>query len=211
MATCSNCGNQKLLLSRRQCISCGQQGCVRCVHVFGWTDPPEFKVAHFVCSAACFDRWAWSVVQTNRLGVSGPDWFIAGVKIDGAYVTRLRGIDEENTRRQRLAHATNLVDAARHEDAAKIYESIGMWKEAGETRRQGLRQTVTQVHVNLNDMIEQLRRAGLSANYVCPTCRSPYRISADTPTDALRSCAYCGSVIRPTDLVDAITRVVGAR
>ncbi len=181
------------------------------MRTFAWTQPPEYKVAHYVCSWDCFDRWAGSVVQTYRLGTWGSSWFIAGVKIHEGYVPRLRAMEEENTRRLQLAHAKNLTDAARHEDAARIYESLGMWKEAGETRRMGLRQTVTQVHINLNDLIEQLRRAGLSANYTCPVCKSPYKISGETPPDSLRSCQYCGSVIQPTDLVDTIAKVVGYR
>lgn len=108
-------------------------------------------------------------------------------------------------------HVENLVLAGRHEDAARLYEKLGMWKEAGDLRNRGRQQYVTQVHVNVNDLLEQMQRMGLSATYTCPTCRSPLSITGATRQDALTKCAYCGSMIRQTDIVDAVTRVIGSR
>ena len=101
--------------------------------------------------------------------------------------------------------------AERSEDAARTYEKIGMWKEAGELRRKTRQQVVTQVHVNMNDLIDQLRKMGLSANYTCPACRSPNTITGAMSPDKLSKCQYCGSIIPSTDLVEAISKVVGYR
>ncbi|TLZ74232.1 MAG: hypothetical protein E6K06_01005 [Methanobacteriota archaeon] len=116
---------------------------------------------------------------------------------------------EDHRRRQGLAHAQHLIEAEDHESAAKIYQTLGMWKEAGEVRRSGRRQVVTQVHVNVNDLVEQVRKAGIATDYTCPACRGNIPISGDTTLAKLRSCQYCGSAIQTTDLVEFLTRVVG--
>lgn len=107
--------------------------------------------------------------------------------------------------------AESFVVAERPEDAARTYEKIGMWKEAGDLRRRGRQQVVTQVHVNMNDLIDQLRRMGVSANYNCPACHSPITITGGMSPEKLTKCQYCGSTIPTTDLVDAIAKVVGYR
>ena len=86
-----------------------------------------------------------------------------------------------------------------------------MWKEAGETRRLKQRQVITQVRVDLNHLIAQLRSLGLTATYTCPACHSPLRITPETKPDGLTRCAHCGAVILPTDVIQAISRVVRPR
>jgi hypothetical protein len=103
------------------------------------------------------------------------------------------------------------VEAEDFEAAARVYQEIGMWKEAGEVRRMARRQVVTQVHVNVNDLVDQLRKAGISTDYTCPACGGHIRISGETSLAKLTSCEFCGSVIQTTDLVDFLTRVVGYR
>ncbi|HEX9339890.1 MAG TPA: hypothetical protein VF992_01785 [Thermoplasmata archaeon] len=118
-------------------------------------------------------------------------------------------MSEDYRRRQLLEHARHLVEAEDHEDAARIYQQLRMWKEAGETRRAGRRRVVTQVHVNLNDLVDQVRRAGIVTDYTCPACRGRIHISGETTLENLRSCEYCGSVIQTTDLVDFLAKVLG--
>jgi hypothetical protein len=106
--------------------------------------------------------------------------------------------------------AESFLVAERPEDAARTYEKIGMWKEAGDLRRKARQpQVTTQVHVNMNDLIDQLRRMGLSANFTCPACRSPNTITGEMPSEKMTKCQYCGAIIPSTDLVDAIARVIG--
>jgi ribosomal protein L37AE/L43A len=117
----------------------------------------------------------------------------------------------DHRRKVALATAINMINAERHEEAAKIYEGLGMFKEAGEVRRVGRRQVTTQVQVNVNDLMQQLRTMGVAANYTCPVCHSPTVITATTSPDALAKCQYCGAVARPTDIIEAITKVLGSR
>ena len=107
--------------------------------------------------------------------------------------------------------AEHFVVAERFEDAAQLHEKLGMWAEAGDLRRRARRQVVTQVHVDMNALIEQLKRTGIQASYVCPICHGPRAITGDSRPDALTTCQYCGVTIRQTDLIDAITKVVGFR
>ena len=60
--------------------------------------------------------------------------------------------------------------SGRYEDAAKIYESIDMWKEAGDVRRQSNTTIVKNISVNLNELMADLRRGGLALNYKCHNC-----------------------------------------
>ena len=201
MAVCPNCGHSKFLLEPLSCDGCRKAGCERCLGVYAHTYPVAGRppIAHRVCSWECFDRLAsYNIGRGLTMASSGGSWYIGSYQLVPSAAQRAVRIQ-----------AQNYVLAERHEDAARLYESIGMWKEAGETRRLKARQVVTQVHVNVNDLVSQLRAMGVSATYTCPACHSPIEITPDTNVDALAKCRYCGAVIRPTDLVDAITKVVG--
>jgi hypothetical protein len=63
--------------------------------------------------------------------------------------------------------------------------------------------------VNLNDLVDQVRKAGIATDYTCPACRGHIHISGETTLASLRTCEYCGSVIQTTDLVDFLAKVVG--
>ncbi len=203
MAVCPNCGHSRLFLEPYTCESCRRVGCDRCLGVYAYTYPvPGAKpVTHRVCSWECFDRLAtYNLSRGLVLAFSNGYWYF------GSYQLR-----PDAAQRAVRIQAEHFVLAERHEDAARLYESIGMWKEAGETRRLKQRQVVTQVHVNLNDLIAQLQALGLTATYTCPACRSPIKIDATTTPAYLTKCSYCGAVILPTDLVQAISKVVGSR
>ncbi|UCE92397.1 MAG: zinc-ribbon domain-containing protein, partial [Methanobacteriota archaeon] len=69
-----------------------------------------------------------------------------------------------------VTRAKNLSLARRFEDAAKEYESIAMWKEAGNVREKGSSTTVKHVNVNLNDLLDRVRDGGLAISYKCKSC-----------------------------------------
>lgn len=211
MATCPRCGNKGLTLQTTTCLSCGSKGCAKCTIRFGSVPMPNGKAAaRWACSNDCFDRWAFGQVANGySLVASGPQWSLMGVALEPAFAGRVQAMTQQHQRQLALSHARNMLDAARYEDAARTYEGLGMFKEAGDTRRMAMRHVTTQVQVNMNDLLEQLRRMGISASYTCPVCRSPFSITGDTRSDALAKCQYCGAVIHPTDLVEAITKVVG--
>jgi hypothetical protein len=174
--------------------------------------PQKSDLQVFVCNRTCFTNWAHKVLSEGyEPGRSGERESLAGVVLRPDLAGNVKTMSATQRRRMALVKVARMVEAARYEDAAQIYETLGMYKEAGDTRRLGQRQVVTHVHVDLNDLIEQLGRLGLSASYTCPACRSPLTVTGQTKPDALATCQYCGALIRPTDLIEAITKVLGYR
>lgn len=188
-------------------------GCARCQIVPGTYAKPNGNQTPFpVCSWECFDRWAWShVSQGSDATAWGQTWTFQGVQLAPLAAGRVKKMAEDLRRQRALGHAINLMNAERHEDAARIYESLGMWREAGEARRVGRRQVTTQVHVDINNLIEQMRKGGLATTYTCPACKSPIQITSDTAPSTLKACQYCGSAIQTTDLAEFLSKVVGTR
>jgi len=91
--------------------------------------------------------------------------------------------------------------AGRYEDAAKIFEGIGMPGEAGRARGRG-RRVVT---VDLNALIRQLKEGAV---YKCPTCGGRIKISSATKASQLSKCEYCGNVLRTDDLTKFINDIL---
>ena len=139
----------------------------------------------------------------------GQHYVLGGVRLHPGTAGRAVAMAEDHRRGQMLEQARHLIEAEDHEAAAGIYQKLGMWKEAGEIRRNGRRQIVTQVHVNVNDLVDQVRKAGITTDYTCPACRGHIRITGETTLATLRNCQYCGSAVQTTDLVDFLTKVVG--
>ncbi len=168
----------------------------------GFPDSSGNQVSYKSCGWPCFENAArYQISRGGTVGQWGSGYTFHGMVLgsESSYIAL-------------KIQAESFVIAERVEDAARTYEKIGMWKEAGDLRRRTRQsQVVTQVHVNMNDLIDQLRKMGLSANYTCPACRSPNTITGAMPPDKLSRCQYCGSVIPSTDLVEAITEVVGYR
>jgi len=195
-------------------MNCGKRGCERCLVTFGLA---QAKVGgdtlpQRVCSQGCFDQWAMGMVTRGLSPVPwGSTWTISGIIIDQSFAARVHHMAQSHRANLQLQHARNLLEAERFEDAAKVYEELGMWKEAGEARRHGKRTVVTQVQVDVNSLIEQVRKGGLTTTYSCPACHHPIQIDASTNVRALTHCQYCGSAIQSTDLVDFLGRVVGYR
>ncbi len=202
MAACPNCGHSRLFLEPLTCEACRKVGCDRCLGVYAYTYPyaGAKPVQHRVCSWDCFDR-----MTANNLGRGLTLSFASGSWYFGSYQLR-----PEAAQRAVRMQAEHFLLAERHEDAARLYESIGMWKEAGDARRLKQRQVVTQVQVNVNDLIAQLRALGLTATYVCPACHSPLTITPQTTPATLAACPHCGAVTRPTDIIEAIRKVVAS-
>lgn len=155
----------------------------------------------YSCTWACYEHAAQYHLSRGQMITQ---W-------GGGYTFLGRILSPEAAWRANRIHVEHLVVAGRYEDAAVLYEKLGMWKEAGDLRNRGRQQYITQVHVNVNDLLQQLRAMGVSASYTCPVCRSPSTITGTTSPDALAKCQYCGAVARPTDVVEAITKVLGSR
>jgi len=115
----------------------------------------------------------------------GGAWLVQGVALQPVYASRMQQMAEHHRMNLQQVHARNLIEAERFEDAAKIYDGLGKWKEAGEARRASKRTVVTQVQVDVNSLIEQVRKGGLITTYSCPACHSPIQISGSTDLSAL--------------------------
>ena len=227
MAACPNCGFREFGLALSQCYVCGRRLCKRCAMAFGISENLVYKnpnpwaydpggwqpqpVQYASCSWDCFDRWAWTFISRNQAPVlAGQTYDLGGIHLYPGPAARALKIYEDSRRRNQTDLAQKLLQAEDYEGAARVYQDLGLWKEAGDARRQG-RHVVTEVQVNLNDLIEQLRKAGITTDYTCPACGSHIRISGETSLTTLTSCEHCGSVIQTTDLVDFLAKVVGYR
>jgi hypothetical protein len=91
-----------------------------------------------------------------------------------------------------LQKALNYEKAERWEDAAIIYEKLGLWEEAGRCRRRAKGKTVKHVHVDANELFDQIKKQGLAVNYRCPKCGGHLDIDGST---RLKYCTFCGSPI----------------
>lgn len=204
---------------------CGAVLCENCQMVAGYGQPqpiasgqssdpglryPTVPACDTVCSWECFDRWAWTFISRGHAPVMfGQHYVLGGVRLHPGTAGRAVAMAEDRRRGQMLEQVRHLIEAEDHEAAAGIYQNLGMWKEAGEVRRNGRRQIVTQVHVNVNDLVDQVRKAGIATDYACPACGGHIHITGETTLATLRNCQYCGSVVQTTDLVEFLTKVVG--
>jgi hypothetical protein len=84
--------------------------------------------------------------------------------------------------------------AGRFEDAAKEYEKAEEWDDAGRVRREGSTSVVKSVSVDLNRLLDDLRRGGLALNYRCHACGAGITIGS-AGFDAPKFCPYCGVMI----------------
>jgi hypothetical protein len=91
-----------------------------------------------------------------------------------------------------LQKALNYEKAERWEDAAVIYEKLGLWEEAGRCRRRARGKTVKHVHVNANELFDQIRTEGLAVDYRCPKCGGHLDIDGSSRS---KYCKFCGSPI----------------
>ena len=103
-----------------------------------------------------------------------------------------------------IKQAKNFEIAKRHEDAAKIYESLGLWKQAGRARDGTSTSTVKHITVNLNDLIDKLKTGGLSIPYRCSGCGATITLDKNTRPEALKFCSYCGSAMNTEVLADIL-------
>ena len=90
----------------------------------------------------------------------------------------------------------------RYEEAARLYEKLGMPEKAGEMRRK--KRKVMVIRLDLNALIRELAERGFTVTYHCSYCGAPIRISGDTDPATIKYCSYCGSKIDVVDLAHFI-------
>jgi hypothetical protein len=106
-------------------------------------------------------------------------------------------------RNQHMEEALRYERAGRHEDAAKEYELCEAWDDAGRVRREGSTQVIKTINVDLNRLMEDLRRGGLALNYKCHSCGGGITIGSGG-VDAPKFCPYCGVMIDTKTLSDML-------
>lgn len=121
-------------------------------------------------------------------------------------------IQQQAQNKYRIQHHTDeaqkLERAGRFEDAAKEYEKAEAWDEAGRVRKEGKAQVIKTVNVDLNRLMDDLRRGGLALNYKCHSCGGGITIGTGG-MDPPKFCPYCGIMIDTKTLSDLLRTALG--
>ncbi len=95
--------------------------------------------------------------------------------------------------------ASSALRAGRNEDAARAFEELTLFEEAGRVRKMALQEknTSRNVSVNMNQLLDQVRQGGLALPYKCPSCGGSIKIDKDFDPD-IKVCGYCGTPLDTT-------------
>lgn len=219
MARCDNCGKSGFTVTVIPCAHCGRKACTNCQREYTtaatlgqrvfrynqWAVAPAGTVR--MCSEKCLVPWLQFVApyydassNTATYMMNNVAWVATPMGETGV---RLRAL-------QHLSRAKNYEVAMRYEDAAKEYEAMGMWKEAGEVRRSGFTtmHTTKSVEVDVNRLIDQMRQGGISTEYRCPKCGGTIQITSAVTAESLRFCNFCGTAIETTNLAQFLKGIL---
>jgi transcription initiation factor IIE alpha subunit len=109
-----------------------------------------------------------------------------------------------------LALAKNLEKCGRTQDAAKIFEELQMYDKSRELRQQDRNIVIknTNVSVNLNSLLQQVKDGGIVAVFRCPVCGGKLKVNQSTTLDSLKKCEHCDSDISTLDLADFLKTIL---
>lgn len=126
-----------------------------------------------------------------------------GIAVPGGFMDRFRD-------HALLVMAQNLEQAGRPLDAATGYERLKMYDKARQLREKDKQVIVKQtaVALDLNTLLDQVRKEGLVAVYKCPNCGGNLRINKESKASSLRTCAHCGKEIQAMDLSDFLKTIL---
>ena len=110
----------------------------------------------------------------------------------------------------KLALAENLERCGRIQDAAKAFEELRMYDKSRELREKDRHIIVknTNVSINLNALLQQVKDGGIVAVFRCPFCGGKLKINKNTTLDLLKTCEHCNSQIETVDLADFLKTVL---
>ena len=85
-----------------------------------------------------------------------------------------------------------------------------MYNEARDLREKDRQIIVkkTEVSVDLNALLQQVKDGGIVAVYRCPHCGGKLRVGKDCQLEKLKVCEHCGSEIKTMDLADFLKTVL---
>ncbi len=110
----------------------------------------------------------------------------------------------------KTALAENLEKCGRTQDAAKVFEEMRMYDKARELREKDRQLIIkkTDVSVNLNALLQQVKDGGIVAVFRCPHCGGKLKVGSQTTLNSLRVCEHCNSEIDTMDLADFLKTVL---
>ena len=91
---------------------------------------------------------------------------------------------------KKLERARDLEIARRFEESALQYEELEMVEEAEMARKKMNGDVAGSVHIDTDDLFEQIERKGSIIPYKCPYCLGRIRIDGSERID---ECPYCGT------------------
>jgi hypothetical protein len=103
-----------------------------------------------------------------------------------------------------LVLAGNLEAAGRPLEAAAIYDHYGVYDKARSLREREKQVIIkqTNVSIDLNALLKQVKDGGIVVVYRCPHCGGKLKVGKETSLDFLKVCEHCGSEIAAMDLAD---------
>jgi len=113
-------------------------------------------------------------------------------------------MSQQSSDKAKLALAQNLERCGRTTDAAKVFEELRLYDKARELREKDRHIIIkkTDVSLNINTLLQQIKNNGLVAIYRCPHCGGKLKIDKNVSMDKLKVCEHCGSEIETMDLAD---------
>ena len=111
----------------------------------------------------------------------------------------------EFTERGYSVLASNLEKCGRPLDAAEMYEKKLKMYDKARLLRQNEKHVIvktTDVSINLNELLKQVKDGGIVAIYRCPHCNGALKVNDKTTLKSLKICEHCGSEIETVDLAD---------
>jgi hypothetical protein len=127
-----------------------------------------------------------------------------GLNFDGIIEDHLNPLWKRLSRRVLLIRAKHFETLREFENAAKIYRRLRMYEQAGRVRAKRDELTVkkTDISLNLNALLKQIKDSGIVAIYRCPHCNGKLKVGGKTTLKSLRTCEHCGSEIEAMNLAD---------
>lgn len=121
-----------------------------------------------------------------------------------AYLYLDDGVYESLRKKFLKQRAKILLKVRRFEEAAKLFESIAMYEEAGKARAKDKHISIkrTDISVDLNSLLSQIKDGGLIVIYRCPHCNAPLKVNKETDMKSLRVCKHCHTEIESMDIAN---------